>query len=53
MGGSLRYSVCDIYLDHKIFGSGFKSLEKYAETNKYDFVNSTKKYDLDLKHTGM
>ena len=46
--GAHYVTAYDIYLDHKIFGSGFKFLEKYVEIISMILVNSTKKYDLDL-----
>ena len=50
--GAHYVTAYDIYLDHKIFGSGFKSFRKICRDNKYDFGELNKKYDLDLKHTG-
>ena len=50
--GAHYVTAYDIYLDHKVFGSGFKSFRKICRENKYDISELNNEYNLNLKHTG-
>jgi len=42
----------EIFLDNKIFGSGFKSFRYECQNSKYDFKRLNEKYNLNMLSTG-
>ncbi len=50
--GSHYITAYEIYLDNKIFGSGFKSFRNECSESKYDYKKLNNKYDLNMRTSG-
>lgn len=50
--GSHYVTSYEIFLDNKIFGSGFKSYRIQCQNNKYDFRKLNEKYNLNMVEGG-
>ncbi len=50
--GSHYVTAYEIFLDNKIFGSGFKSFREECRNEKYDFKKLNSKYNLNMITTG-
>lgn len=50
--GSHYVTAYEIFLDNKIFGSGFKSFRYECKKNEYDFKKINKKYNLNITISG-
>ena len=50
--GSHYLASYEIFIDNKLFGSGFKSFRSECKKNQYSFETINKKYDLGLTYSG-
>ena len=50
--GSHYITAYEIFVNNKIFGSGFKSFRNECQDEIYSYENLNKKYDLNLKSSG-